>query len=91
MIMNSAFNGESRVAQSNGAVPQKCPVCADPITESCFCKINRPDGRTIMLCCPSCAIQYIDSARPPANSAEEELRAFEKNDHFFIGEEKPWS
>ena len=43
-----------------------------------------------MLCCPSCTIQYIDSARPPADNAEEELRAYEKSIYFFIGEDKPW-
>jgi hypothetical protein len=43
-----------------------------------------------MLCCPSCAIQYMDWERPPADSREEELRAYEKNTHFFIGEDKPW-
>ncbi len=75
----------------NGAVRQKCPVCGDPIAESCFCKIHREGGEPITLCCPSCAIQYLDSARPSADSHEEELRAYEKTTHFFIGEDKPWS
>jgi hypothetical protein len=44
-----------------------------------------------MLCCPSCAVQYINSARAPADDREEELRACEKSTHFFIGEDKPWS
>jgi hypothetical protein len=44
-----------------------------------------------MLCCPSCAIQYLYSTRAPADIREEELRAYEKNTHFFIGEDKPWS
>jgi len=44
-----------------------------------------------MLCCPSCAIQHLDSLRPPTDSREEELRAYERNTHFFIGEDKPWS
>ncbi len=44
-----------------------------------------------MLCCPDCAIQYMDSARPPTNDAEGEMRAYEKRNHFFIGENKPWS
>ena len=43
-----------------------------------------------MLCRPSCTIQYIESARPPANDREEELRACEKSTRFFIGEDKPW-
>jgi len=42
-----------------------------------------------MLCCPFCAIQFIDSARPPADSREEELCASEKSTNFFIGEDKP--
>jgi len=90
-FMNSADNPEPRAAQCNGAVRQKCLVCSDPIGECCFAKIHRNGGAPIMLCCPSCAIQYLDSARPPVNSREEELRAFEKSFHFFIGEDKPWS
>ena len=44
-----------------------------------------------MLCCPSCVVQFIDSARAPADGREEELRAYEKSTHFFVGETKPWS
>jgi len=91
-LMNSADGHEPRAAQSSGAVSEKCIVCDDPIGENCFCKIHRKEGGPIMLCCPSCAIQYIDSARSPADSREEELRAYEKSTHFFfIGEDKPWS
>lgn len=43
-----------------------------------------------MLCCPSCTVQYIDSARPPEDDREQELRASEKSTRFFIGEDKPW-
>jgi hypothetical protein len=78
------------LAQSNGAVRKKCRVCANPIGERCFCKIYRKE-ELILLCRPSCAIQYIESARPPVDSREEELRAGENNFHFFIGEEKQWS
>lgn len=77
--------------EPNGTVRQKCPVCDHPIGENCFCKIHREEAGTIMLCCPSCAIQYLDSARPPADSHEAELRASEKTTRFFIGEDKPWS
>ncbi len=44
-----------------------------------------------MFCCPSCAIQHIDSTREPTDSREQELRAYEKNTRLFIGEDKPWS
>jgi hypothetical protein len=37
-----------------------------------------------MLCCPSCAIQYLDSV--PADSREQERRSCEKNFHFLVGE-----
>ena len=30
-----------------------------------------------MLCCPSCTIQYLDSARPPADIRAEEIRDYE--------------
>ncbi len=74
----------------NGAGRQKCLVCDDPIGENCFCKIHRKENGPIMLCCPSCAIQYLDSARPPADSPEEEeLRAYEKATRFFFAEDKP--
>ena len=42
-----------------------------------------------MLCCPFCAVQYIDSTRAPADDREEELHAYEKSTHFSIGEDKP--
>ena len=89
--MNPADDHEPRPAQVDGAVRQKCLVCGDPIGENCLCTIHRKEGGPIMLCCPSCAIQYMDSARPPANDTEDEMRAYEKNNHFFIGENKPWS
>jgi hypothetical protein len=88
--MNSSDDREPRAVQSNGAVHQKCPVCNDPIGENGFCKFYRKEGGPIVLCCPSCAIQYLDSARVPVDIYEEELRAYEKNTHFFIGEDKPW-
>jgi len=90
-IMNSTSDAETRAPQIKGAASQKCVVCADPIGDQCFCKIPSKEGGPIMLCCPSCVIQYIESARPPANSAEEELRAYEKSSHLFIGDDKPWS
>ena len=89
--MSSADDRKLRVAQLNGAVREKCLICSDPIGDRCFCKLHRNEGEPIMLCCPSCAIQYMDWERPPADSREEELRAYEKNTHFFIGEDKPWS
>ena len=90
--MDSSDDRERRTVQFNGALDhQQCFVCDDPIGENCFCKVHRKEGGPIRLCCPSCAIQYIDSARPPADSAEEELRAYEKSTHFFMGEDKPWS
>ena len=89
--MNSSDNHGPRAAQFNGAVRQKCLVCDDPLGENCFCKFHRKEAGPVLLCCPSCTIQYIDSARPPADSREEELRAYEKSTHFFIGEDKPWS
>ena len=71
--------------------PYKCFVCSDPIGEQCFCKIHRKDGGPTMLCCPDCTIQYLYSARTPADEREQELRVYEKSTHFFIGEDEPWS
>ena len=89
--IDSTDGREPRAVQFGGAVPQKCLVCGDPIGESCFCKIHRKEGGPIILCCPDCTTQYLYSARPPADSGEEELRAYEKNTHLFIGEDKPWA
>lgn len=89
--MNSPNDREPNAAELKDAGPHKCLVCDDPIGERCFCKIHYKEGGPILLCCPSCAVQYIDSARPPADSREEELRDREKSTHFFIGEDKPWS
>lgn len=44
-----------------------------------------------MLCCPDCTIQYLDSKPTSDDPHEQELRAYERNLHFFIGENKPWS
>ena len=88
--MNSADHLEPRAAQGNGALRQKCLVCSDPIEEHCFCKIHQNESGPLILCCPSCAIQYLDAARPPVDSQEEELRRYERSTHFFIGEDKPW-
>jgi len=42
-----------------------------------------------MLCCTYCSIQYIDSARAPADMHEQELQAWENRVHFFTGEDEP--
>jgi hypothetical protein len=89
--MNSSDDCGPRAVQLNGAVRQKCPVCDGPIGENGFCKFYRKEGGPMVLCSPSCAIRYLDSARAPADILEEELRTYEKNTHFFIGEDKPWS
>ena len=89
--MNSTDNHEPRATQFSGAAPQKCLVCDDPIGDRCFCKIQREQEAPILLCCPSCTIQYIEAARAPADDREEKLRAYEKSTHFFIGEDKPWA
>lgn len=89
-IMSSAKDHGPRAAEFRGANPDKCLVCGDPIGEHCFCKIHRKEGGPIMFCCPDCAMQYLDSARVPADPREQELLACEKSVHFFIGEDKPW-
>ena len=89
--LSHSDNREAGASQSNGAARPKCPVCGDRIGENCFCKLYRKEGPPVTLCCPSCVNQYIDSARVPADNREEELRAYEKSTHFFIGEDKPWS
>jgi hypothetical protein len=89
--MNSTDDREPRAAQFSGTVGENCLVCGGPIGDRCFCKIHRKQGAPILLCCPLCAVQYIDSARAPADSREEELRACEKSTHYFIGEDKPCS
>ncbi len=43
-----------------------------------------------MLCCPSCTIQYLDSARAPAHIHEQEFRKYENGLHLLIAEDKPW-
>ena len=45
-----------------------------------------------MLCCPDCAIQYPHRLGAASNERRQgEMRAYEKRNHFFIGENKPWS
>lgn len=90
--MNSAIDQEPAAGQLSGNAAEKCFVCKYVIQQPCFCRIFRKEGAPILLCCPDCTIQYIDSTRVPSDSFEEELLAYEKkSDHFFVGEPKPWS
>src|SRR5262249_18742173 len=89
--MNSTNNQAPSGLRFSEPGPYKCFVCNDPVGDRCFCKLFRKEGGPILLCCPSCVIQSLDSSRPPADRFEEEMRAYEKNTHFFIGEDKPWS
>src|SRR5260221_4485807 len=84
--MNSPDNHEPRAVELGGAVPRTCFVCGDPVGEHCFCRIHQEQGEPIMLCCPSCTFQYIDSRRVP-DMREQELRTCENSVNFFIGEE----
>jgi hypothetical protein len=87
--MTSSDDREPRAVPFNGTpVGEKCPVCGDPIGEKCFCKIHRGEGDGVMLCCPSCVIQYIDLVQPPVDDAEKQLREYEKNTHFLTREDK---
>ncbi len=88
--MNSLVDHQQHAAQFTGAVPAKCLVCGNPIGEQCFCRIQREAGDPITLCNPNCTMQYLDSARPPADEHEQALRAYEKTVHLFIGEDKAW-
>jgi len=88
--MNSAHDPKPRAAQSRGGAPEPCSVCGDPIGEQPFCRIHRQADGPIILCCPDCTIQYLHSARAPADPLEQQLRDYEKSTHFFIGEDKPW-
>lgn len=88
--MNSVDNRGSRAAQFDGAAPLKCLVCGDPIGDRCFCKIHRKEEGPILLCCPTCTLQYIDSTPPAAEDREQDLRAYEKITPFFVGDGKPW-
>lgn len=87
--MNSAPRHEPPARPFTGAVPGKCFVCGDPVGERSFCQIPRPGAGPIVLCCPDCLMQYLDSGCVP-DTREEELRSYEKSLHFFIGENKPW-
>ena len=88
--MNSLNDHEPHAAQFDRAVPQKCFVCGDPVGDRCFCQIRRKEEGPIMLCSPNCTIEYLDSAQALVDMDEQELRAFEKSVHLFVGEDKPW-
>jgi hypothetical protein len=89
--VNSTNDQEPAAGRFSDTAPEKCFVCKYLIQEPCFCRIFREQGAPILLCCPDCTIQYIDSTRVPSDPLEEELLAYEKRNHFFIGEDKPWS
>jgi hypothetical protein len=89
--MNSANDQAPPAAHFSKTAQQICFICKYVIQDPCFCRIFREEAPPILLCCPDCAIQYIDSTRIPSDPLEEELLAYEKRNHFFIGQDKPWS
>lgn len=90
--MSSANDQNPATRQSSDTAAQKCFICKYVIQEPCFCRIFRNDGAPILLCCPDCTVQYIDSTHVPSDPLEEELRSYEKkSDRLFVGENKPWS
>ena len=82
-------NHEPRAAQLDRATDDKCFVCGGRIGERCFCRIHRKEGVPVMLCRPSCTVQYIDSTQTPAERLERERRDYENDLRLFVGEEKP--
>ena len=87
-IMSPTDKGRAPAATFRGAVREKCFICGAPVGEQCFCKIYRKQAEPVVLCCPSCTAQYLESARTPADAREAELLQYEKSVHWFIGEEK---
>lgn len=87
--MNSANGHQPHSVQANGAVPQKCALCGHSTLNHCFCRIHRDAADPILLCCPDCLVQYLDSATAPADHPERDLRACEKKFHFLMREETP--
>ena len=90
-LMNSSPSHEWPAARTSDRLPEKCMMCDYPIEDRCFCKIHNGEPAPVNLCCPDCVLQYLDSKRNPDDPWEEELRDHERNLHFFIGEDKPWS
>ena len=68
-----------------------CFVCGHLVQENPFCKAHNNGSELVLLCCPDCTIQYLDSRLTSDDPRQQELRAYERNFHFFIGENKPWS
>ena len=89
--MNLPNDHKAPAAPLQGSVPDKCFVCHYPVVEPCFCKIPRAEGGPIMLCCPDCVMQHLDATCDSMDPQQQELRAYERSVHFFIGEDKPWS
>ena len=81
----------SRAAQFDCATDDKCFVCGRRIGKRCFYGIHREEGVPVMLCGPTCAIQYIDSTQTPADRLEWERRDYENDLRLFTGAEQPWS
>jgi hypothetical protein len=79
----------NRVHRNSAAASNRnAPFVASRLRRTASAKSHAK--KEALLCCPECAIQYIDSARVP-DFREQELRAYENNFHFFIREDKSWS
>ena len=88
-VMEPAHDAEPLAARFSRTVPPKCFVCNGSIGDRCFCKIPRQEGEPIMLCCPTCSIQYLDSARAPAITREPELRGSQNGLPVSVAEDEP--
>ncbi len=89
-IMNPNENHQPPALATSIGAREKCLVCGEPIGERCFCRIYRNPAAPVALCCPSCSMQYLYSARDPVDDREAELLKQEKSVHLFVGDDKPW-
>jgi len=72
------------------AAPQKCFVCNKEIGDDRpFCRILRAEKPAVVLCCPRCALGYLDTLHPPMNGDELDRAAYERSLRFLVDGEKP--
>jgi len=77
----------------NGEPHHTCAQCEGLIVDGRWFGRLPGSGGAIMLCSPSCALQYFGRIRPRPrrNGTDHDWESYERQFHFLIVGEQPWS
>ena len=82
-----AADGNSNLHRRNGEMRPTCAHCQANIVDGhWFCRLPGNEA-PILLCCPSCALQYLDRSRTERNGSDQDWDSYEHRFHFLVNGE----